>query len=99
MKQPRKRKNPHIGKGLDSFLKQEGIYERVQTTATKRILAMQLQETMTQHNLTKPELARQMKISRPELDRLLDPDNDNVTLATLRSAAAIVGREIRLELV
>ncbi|MFN0104289.1 MAG: hypothetical protein ACKV2U_19660 [Bryobacteraceae bacterium] len=28
-----------------------------------------------------------------------DPDNDLVTLATLRKAATVVGREIRLELV
>jgi antitoxin HicB len=34
-----------------------------------------------------------------QLDRLLDPDNDSVTLATLRRAAAVVGREVRLELV
>jgi hypothetical protein len=40
-----------------------------------------------------------MKTSRVQLDRLLDPDNDSVTLATLRRAAAIVGREVRLELV
>jgi hypothetical protein len=44
-------------------------------------------------------MARRMKTSRVQLDRLLDPENDSVTLATLRRAAAIVGREVRLELV
>ena len=44
-------------------------------------------------------MARRMKTSRFQLDRLLDPENDSVTLATLRRAAAIVGREVRLELV
>jgi len=38
-------------------------------------------------------MARRMKTSRVQLDRLLDPDNDSVTLATLRRAAAIVGAE------
>ena len=99
MTKPRKGKNPHLGESFDSFLKEEGIYERVQTTAIKRVLAMQLEEAMKEQNLTKIEMARQMKTSRVQLDRLLDPENDSVTLATLRRAAAIVGREVRLELV
>jgi antitoxin HicB len=99
MTKPRKGKNPHLGESFDSFLKEEGIYERVQTTAIKRVLAMQLEEAMKQQNLTKVEMARRMKTSRVQLDRLLDPENDSVTLATLRRAAAIVGREVRLELV
>jgi antitoxin HicB len=99
MTKPRKAKNPHIGDTFDSFLKEEGIYESVRTTAIKRVLAMQLEEAMKQRKLTKVEMARRMKTSRVQLDRLLDPDNDSVTLATLRRAAAIVGREVRLELV
>ena len=99
MKKTRKGKNPHIGESFDSFLKEEGIYESVQTTAVKRVLAMQLEEAMREQKLSKVEMARRMKTSRVQLDRLLDPDNDSVTLATLRRAAAIVGREVRLELV
>ena len=99
MTKPRKGKNHHLGESFDSFLKNEGIYERVQTTAIKRVLAMQLEEAMKEQNLTKVEMARRMKTSRVQLDRLLDPENDSVTLATLRRAAAIVGREVRLELV
>jgi antitoxin HicB len=95
----RKGKNPHIGDSFDTFLKEEGIYESVQTTAIKRVLAMQLEEAMKQRNLSKVEMARRMRTSRVQLDRLLDPNNDSVTLATLRRAAAIVGREVRLELV
>ena len=99
MTKPRKGKNPHLGESFDSFLKEQGIYESVQTTAIKRVLAMQLEEAMKEQNLTKIEMARRMKTSRVQLDRLLDPENDSVTLATLRRAAAIVGREVRLELV
>jgi len=40
-----------------------------------------------------------MHTSRAALNRLLDPANDSVTLTTLRKAAIVVGREIRLELV
>jgi antitoxin HicB len=44
-------------------------------------------------------MARRMHSSRAALDRLLDPENDAVTLNTLQKAAAVVGRELRLELV
>jgi Phage derived protein Gp49-like (DUF891) len=54
---------------------------------------------MARERMKKVEMARRMRTSRVQLDRLLDPDNDSVTLATLRRAAAIVGREVRLELV
>jgi len=39
-----------------------------------------------------------MKTSRRQLDRLLDPDNHSVTLATLRRAASAVGQNLRVEL-
>lgn len=54
---------------------------------------------MKEQNLSKAEMARRMHTSRASLDRLLDSDNDAVTLSTLRRAATVVGREIRLELV
>ena len=44
-------------------------------------------------------MALSMKTSRAQLDRLLDPDNESVTLGTLTRAAAVVGRKLRLELV
>jgi antitoxin HicB len=53
---------------------------------------------MKEKNFTKAEMARRMHTSRAALDRLLDPDYDAVTLATLSKAAAAVGRELRLEL-
>lgn len=99
MSKIRKSKNAHIGSSFDDFLKAEGIYEDVQTTATKRVLAAQLEQAMKARKLTKVEMAKRMRTSRMQLDRLLDPDNDSVTLATLRRAAAVVGREVRLELV
>ena len=54
---------------------------------------------MHTQNVTKVEMARRMGSSRSALDRLLDPDNDAVTLGTLRKAAAAVGLQLRLELV
>ena len=54
---------------------------------------------MKEQEITKAEMARRMHTSRAALDRLLDPDNGAVTLATLQKAAEAVGREIRLELI
>ena len=40
-----------------------------------------------------------MQTSRSQLDRLLDPKNNSVTLDTLVRAAHAVGRQVSLELV
>jgi antitoxin HicB len=92
-------KKKNIGSTFDSWLRQEGLYEEVSATAIKRVVARQVEAAMEQKGLTKAEMARRMHTSRTALNRLLDPDNDAVTLGTLRKAAAVVGREIRLELV
>lgn len=92
-----KRKN--IGSSLDSWLREEGIYEETSSSAIKRVLARQVEAAMRDQKVSKSEMAKRMRTSRAALDRLLDPDNDAVTLSTLQKAATAVGREIRLELV
>jgi antitoxin HicB len=47
---------------------------------------------------TKAALARRMKTSRAQLDRLLDPENQSVTLKTLPRAAEILGMRVQIEL-
>ena len=44
-------------------------------------------------------MAALMHTSRSQLDRLLDPENAAVHLATITRAAKVVGKKIRLELV
>jgi len=92
-------KKKNIGSTFDSWLRDEGIYEKVSANAIKRVVARQVEAAMRQKGLTKVEMARRMRTSRSALDRLLDPDNDAITLATLQKAAAVVGRQVRLELV
>jgi predicted XRE-type DNA-binding protein len=94
-----KTKRGRIGTRFDDYLKDEGLYETTQGLAIKRVLAWQIAEAMKAARLTKAEMAKRMKTSRSQLDRLLDPDNDDVTLTTLARAARAVGREISLELV
>lgn len=71
------------------------IYEEVTARAIKRVIARQLDALMEDHGLTKSELAKRMKTRRAQLDRLLDPDNESVTLGTLARAAQAVGRHLR----
>jgi antitoxin HicB len=92
-------KKKNIGSTFDSFLREEGMYEAVSATAIKQVVARQVEDAMKQKRLTKAEMARRMHTSRAALDRLLDPENDAIALATLQKAAAVVGRELRLELV
>jgi antitoxin HicB len=91
--------NPHWGSTLDDFLEEEGIREEATTAAIKRVIAWQLAEEMKRQGLTKKRLAERMHTSRAQIDRILDPDKGNVTIETLQRAAALLGRQLRLELV
>ena len=84
---------------FDDFLKEDGTYESTQAVAIKRVLAWQIGQAMEKKQLTNAEMARRMDTSRSQLDRLLDPDNNSVTLETLTRAARAVGRQVRVELV
>ncbi len=93
------KKKSRIGGSFDAFLKEEGVYEEVTARAIKRVIARQLDAIMRKDHLTKTMLAKRMQTSRAQLDRLLDPDNESVTLGTLARAAHAVGRNLRMELV
>jgi antitoxin HicB len=89
----------HIGSSFDSWLHAEGLYEDVTGAALKRVLSRQIAEAMAEKNISKTEMAGRMHTSRAALDRLLDPDQEAVTLSTLRKAAQVVGRQLRVELI
>ena len=86
------------GSTLDDFLAGEGILTEATEHAVKSVLAWQIAQTMAALHLSKAEMARRMATSRAQLDRLLDPANGSVTLATLSRAAAALGRRLRIEL-
>jgi DNA-binding Xre family transcriptional regulator len=86
------------GQLFEDFLKEQGSYEETTETAVKRVLAFQLAAAMKDQHISKVEMAKRLETSRSQLDRLLDPDNDTVTLATLARAAKAVGRTLKLEL-
>lgn len=84
------------GSSFDSFLDDEGIREEVEAVAIKRVLAWQLQSAMRQQQKTKQAMARQLRTSRSQLDRLLDPRNVSVTLGTITRAARALGMRVVL---
>jgi DNA-binding Xre family transcriptional regulator len=88
-----------IGSSFDDFLKEDGIYEGVTARAIKRVLARQLDDLMRREQISKTEFAARMKTSRAQLNRLLDPENESVTLGTLTRAAQAVRRHLRMVLV
>jgi len=90
--------NKHMGSSIDDFLKREGIFEEAQAQAIKEIVAWQLAEAMKERKISKNKMAKLLKTSRTQVDRLLDPKND-ITLSSLQRAAAMVGRRVSIELV
>ena len=67
----------------------------MQAGALKKVVAHQLAEAMKDQKLTKVAMAKRMNTSRSQLDRLLDPHNQSLSLDTLTRAAAAVGRQVR----
>jgi antitoxin HicB len=84
----------HSGSSFDSFLEEEGIREEVEAVAIKRVLAWQLEQEMKRQQKTKQAMARQLRTSRSQLDRLLDPQNASVTLDTMSRAARALGKRL-----
>lgn len=84
----------HSGSSFDSFLEEEGIREEVEAVAIKRVLAWQLEQAMKRQQKTKQAMAKQLRTSRSQLDRLLDPRNASVTLDTMSRAARALGKRL-----
>lgn len=87
-----------IGSDFDDFLEEEGILEAVNTAAIKQILAIQIEKEMKEQNISKTLMAKKLNTSRSQLDRLLDPLNTSVTLATLINAAKVLNKKLEIRL-
>ena len=88
----------HPGQFFEDSLKEQGTYEDTTEQAVKRVVAFQLSEEMKKQGISKVEMARRLCTSRSQLERVLDPENDGVTIGVLIRAAKAVGRNLRLEL-
>lgn len=73
--------------------------ERAVALWAKRRIARQVLLQMKLNALNKAGMAARMGTSRAALNRLLDTTDTSLTLATLASAAAVLGKTLRIELV
>ena len=87
-----------IGASFAEFLDKQGIREEVEGQAVKELIAEQISAAMKEEGLSKVAMAERMHTTRAQLDRLLDPANPSVTLATLQRAAKAVGRHLTIAL-
>jgi transcriptional regulator with XRE-family HTH domain len=92
-------KNKHLGGALDDFLEEEGVLEEVTLVAKKRAMALQLEAALKATKITKAELAHRMGTSRAQVDRLLDPENESVTLKSLFRVGSELGLELEVKFV
>jgi antitoxin HicB len=83
MKKRRSGGNKHVGFPLNEFLQEEGVLEGTRAIAIKEVVAWQIEQAMLKGNITKVEMSKRMRNSRTDLNRLLGPANDEVTLLTL----------------
>jgi antitoxin HicB len=88
----------HSGSSFDDFLEEEGYRNDVESVAIKRVLAWQFEQEMIRQQKTKRAMAAELKTSRSQLDRLLDPQNTAVSLDTLTRAAHVLGKRLVLEI-
>ncbi|OAH99991.1 Fis family transcriptional regulator [Methylomonas methanica] len=91
-------KNAHIGSDFDDFLSEEAILDEVTAVATKRVIAWQISEGMSTLKLSKTAMAKKMRTSRASLNQLLDEEDTSLTLTTLVSAAAALGKKVKIVL-
>ena len=92
-------KQQALGSSFDDFLEEEGILPQVDALATKRVIAYQVAASMQEKQITKTEMAKRMGTSRSSLNRLLDPLNTSVSLATIESAVVALGKRLRIQIV
>ena len=90
--------NMHRGSNFDDFLEEESILEEVSAKAHKRLLSLQLADIMKESKISKINLAKKLKTSRSQLDRILDPENTAISLESLERIAQAVGKKLRIEI-
>ena len=84
----------HSESTFDSSLEQEGIREEIEAVAIKRLLAWQFEIAMRKQQKTKQGMAKELRTSRSQLERLLDPHHVSVSLGTITRAARVLGKRI-----
>jgi antitoxin HicB len=93
------KKKTHVGSSLESFLEEDGLREEVYAEAAKRVVALQLRKAMKATGTTVSEMARRMATSRSQVERVIGPESESVTLVSLAKAAHAMGYRLNMNLV
>jgi len=88
----------YVGSSFDDFLAEDGRLEQATATAMKRVIAWQISQAMKAQKLSKTAMAERMHTSRAALNRLLDEEDTSLTLATLASALAVLGKRMEFKM-
>src|ERR1051326_2738544 len=90
------RKFDHSGSTLEAFLEGEGVRDEAESVALKRVIAWELGQSMLQQHKSKSAMAKELRTSRTQLDRLLDPTNTAVSLSMIARAARAIGKRMKI---
>jgi len=85
-------------KSFIASLRERRLEQDNQSVSPKRMIAYQIERAMAQQGVNRVDMAERMGTSRAALNRLLDPENQSVTLQTIETAAQALGLEIVIHL-
>ncbi|MGA7156336.1 MAG: hypothetical protein WBY53_05795 [Acidobacteriaceae bacterium] len=88
----------HTGSSFDDFLDEADIRNEVEGAAIKKVLAWQFEQAMLKQQKTKQAMAKELRTSRSQLNRLLDPANTAVSLDTMTRVANVLGKRLVIEI-
>jgi len=90
-----RRRHARIGSDI---LDEMNIREETELLAIKKTLALQLRQAMKRRSVSQSALAKEMRTSRTVINRMLDPTDTGVTLATLTRASQVLGLRVDIRL-
>jgi antitoxin HicB len=94
-----KRQDESRYSNFDEYLRGHSVDGEVDIAVEKRLVALQIENERKARKLTKVQLAALVGTSRAQLDRVLDPSSQNVTIETLKRVALAMGKRLHIELV
>ena len=87
-----------IGQDFDEFMQEQGLYEEAKEIASKRLVALQLEEEMKKQHISKAAMAKQLNTSRVAVDNVLNVSY-NSSLESLERFANALGKRVQVSLV
>lgn len=91
--------NNPIGGDFFDYLQEENILDECLSLSSKELIVYQLKAIMEEEHISKSDLAAKMNTSRTAIYRLLDENNNSVTLDTLEKAAKFLNKKLIIKFV